>query len=86
MPEENTTTTDLTTRIPTTYYGVSFLSLISILILEPSYSQNLFDYSVEEYIPDAQEKTSDFGFTLWQIYSNYVLAAAVAAPIVVTIV
>ena len=68
-------------KIPTWYYAASFLGLISILLVEPSYSEEYFEYSTWTYIPEQQEMATKGGKVGWEIYSNYALPLAVVAPI-----
>ena len=58
---------------------VSLMSLLLILMVETCYSRSLFDSSLS-FIIKIQDGASSAGVTLWQIYSNIGLGAAVGLP------
>ena len=68
-------------KIPCWYYLASFLTFVTILLVEPSYSEAYFEYSTWTYIPAQQEMATKGGQLGWEIYSNYALPLALFAPI-----
>ena len=68
-------------RSPTHYYLLSMVSLIFILVLEPFYSESLFDKSLD-YIVRIQEDASESKKKIWLLYSNVGLSCVVIAPFV----
>ena len=59
----------------------SIVALIIILVTEPIYNLDLFNWSLIE-IPVLQVNTTNSGFVIWDIYSNVCLVIACGAPIV----
>lgn len=58
---------------------VSFFTIFFILIVETSYSQSLFDSSID-FIAGIQEGASDAKKTIWGLYSNLGIACVVGVP------
>ena len=55
-------------HVATIYFFLSIISLLFILIIEPNYSQVLFDYSIG-YIEALQARTEQHSIVAWQIYT-----------------
>ena len=71
--------TKLEERSPSHYYVLSMVSLIFILVLEPLYSESLFDLSLD-YIVRIQEDATESKKKIWLLYSNVGLFCVVMAP------
>ena len=66
-------------RSPSHYYVLSMVSLVLILVLEPLYSESLFDISLD-YIVQIQEDATASKAKIWLLYSNIGLSCVVIAP------
>lgn len=64
-------------------YLISLITLAFILITETSYSQSLFDKSLDDIVA-IQAGRSDAGVTMMQLYSNLGVAVALLLPIVLS--
>lgn len=62
-------------------FGCSIAVLLAILLTEPMYNQSLYDWSLTK-IPELQDKVSERGFLMWELYSTGGLVVACAAPVV----
>ena len=69
---------------PTSYYMISLLTLVLIIVVEPSYSF-LFDSSLE-YIVKVQASATPLAKSIWKGYSNFGIVIVLAAPIVFSII
>ena len=63
-------------------FAICLTTLCMIIYTESSYSENLFEKSLE-IIPNLQSGASNFKITMWSLYSNVGLAAATGLPIVI---
>jgi hypothetical protein len=60
-------------------------TLVIIFATEPIYNESLFNWSIDN-IPQLQSEVSDFGLTLWEIWSAVGLAIASFIPIIITLI